>query len=367
VQKYTSEIDQVLDDQSTNPLPSDRFSNNAEYSFYDFYVSAHYKTQIGKLTLSPGVTWHNYLINDIQPINNKQSTKQLLLPDFYARYKFGGAKSLSLNYTVNAEFTDIQNVGNATLIRSYNSLFNGNRNLTNLWYHSVDLRYMDFNMYNFTNFYAMLNYQKRYNDISESVGYSDTDRLSVPTNAVLANDIFRGSVSFQKRYSFMKAKVSADLSYSNLQNTVELEQNRNRSFSQTYKVSAESNFSVYPNLEIGLKSTTAKYQSTSIDQTYITNSPYASLEAVMGSFLLAVDYTYTNYKTKQSLTSSTYDFLKAAIYYRKEGSDWEFKLSGTNLLNTEEIRRDSFSNNMISTYKYFVQPRTILLSVKFDL
>lgn len=367
-QYYQSGIEQILDNGISSQLPQDRFSNDANYNISDNYVSAHYKTQLGKLTLSPGINWHYYSLKDNQSGNNLTSIKTLWLPDFFAKYKFGSSENITLNYSVNTEFTDVQNAGNATIIRNYNSLFYGNRSLENLWYHSLNLSYMNFDMYNFTNFYFMVNYQKRFDDINESVVYSGTDRLSVPTNALLTNDILMSNASYEKRFTFLKATATANVSYSNFQNSVELEQNRNKSLSQTYQLSAETNFSVLPNLEIGIKNTWANYQSSSIDQTYITNSPYAKLEVVIpGGFIITADYEYTDYHAKDNETSSYYDFLKAAIYYRKDDSPWEFKIAGNNLLNTESIRRDSFSDNVISTYQYFVQPRYVMFTAKFDL
>ena len=88
---------------------------------------------------------------------------------------------------------------------------------------------------------------------------------------------------------------------------------------------------------------------------------------IPGGFIITADYEYTNYSALNNTTSSYYDFLKAAVYYRKKGSPWEFKVAGNNLLNTESIRRDSFSDNVISTYQYFVQPRYLMLTAKFDL
>ena len=53
--------------------------------------------------------------------------------------------------------------------------------------------------------------------------------------------------------------------------------------------------------------------------------------------------------------------------YRKKSSPWEFKASVWNLFDTQAIRRDSFSENLISTFSYLVQPRYGLLTVKYDL
>ena len=83
--------------------------------------------------------------------------------------------------------------------------------------------------------------------------------------------------------------------------------------------------------------------------------------------MFVADYTYNKYQSANSEVVSEYDFLNASLYYRQPGSAWEFKLAGNNLLNTESIRRDSFDDNVISTYQYFVQPRYFMLTVMYDL
>ena len=71
----------------------------------------------------------------------------LWLPDLYASYEITATKSLRLNYGLNAEFTDIQNRGEAVILRNYNSLFRGNRWLENIYYHNVSLSFMNFDMF----------------------------------------------------------------------------------------------------------------------------------------------------------------------------------------------------------------------------
>ena len=152
-----------------------------------------------------------------------------------------------------------------------------------------------------------------------------------------------------------------------MQNLIEMESNRNYLLRQSYNLSFETNFSGFPNFEIGLEQSFSDYTSVGAARKFTTTSPFANIEAVFGDFMLIADYTYNKYKTENSDLSSEYDFLNASLYYRKNGSPWEFKLAGDNLLNTEFIRRDSFNDNLISTYKYFVQPRYFILTVMYDL
>ncbi|MFN5332031.1 MAG: hypothetical protein ACK5B5_04915, partial [Bacteroidota bacterium] len=66
-------------------------------------------------------------------------------------------------------------------------------------------------------------------------------------------------------------------------------------------------------------------------------------------------------------TRSDFDFLNAYLSYQKEKSPWEVKLSVWNIADTRAIRRDSFSESVVSTFSYLVQPRYALLTFKYDL
>jgi hypothetical protein len=100
----------------------------------------------------------------------------------------------------------------------------------------------------------------------------------------------------------------------------------------------------------------------------VTDSPFASIEIpFLKNFLFEADYTYNNYKNRSQSTSSDYDFLNARLTYSQDKSSWEFYLYGTNLTNTTSINNDSFNDFIISTNRYIVQPRYVLLGVKWKL
>jgi len=66
-------------------------------------------------------------------------------------------------------------------------------------------------------------------------------------------------------------------------------------------------------------------------------------------------------------TRSDFDFLNAYLSYQGNKSPIEVKLSVWNLADTRAIRRDSFSESVVSTFSYLVQPRYALLTLKYDL
>lgn len=367
-QQLDTELLQTLDNGSSASVDAGSLDNDVSYQYEDYYAGVHYKTKLGKLTLSPGVNMHYYNVSDRQLGSENTLTKQLVMPDLFAKYVFGSSKNMTFNYGLNAQFTDIQNVASRGMMRNYNSWFTGNRNMENILYHEINLNYFNFNMFNHTNLFLMANYQKRYNDIIESISYSNTDRITSPQNVPVWNDQLMANVSFEKKFVKMKVKVSSNLNYRKFQNEVEQQINDNSSFGQEYELSAESKFSNAPNFEIGFKKGWNKYNTNNIEQEYTTNTPYIDVEIpFLKSFTLIADYEYNNFQNADRTTVSNYDFMNVALYYEKEDSPWVFKLSANNVLETPSIRRDGFSANMVSTYTYQVMPRYAMLSVKYSL
>lgn len=369
-QDLTSSIDQQLDNGDRQTYTEAFLNNNVSYGFSDVYFGMQYITKFGSLTLSPGANLHFYNTRDVQLGTSNKLNKSLLLPKMGARYKFNGSARLSANYRIQAEFTDIQNLAMGTVMRGYNSLFSGNRMLENAWYHNVNVNFSDFNMFNFTNIMINGSYSKRYdgirNDLTENV--NTINRTLTPVNIDAANETISGRGSYEKRLGKMKIKGTASLSGSSYINRINGLNNKNRSFSQNYKASIDTNFKEWPNFEIGFEKVFSDYTSSGSKSVFVTDRPFANLEAYfLKSFTLTADYEYNNYRSKNGGTTSMYDFLNTTLYYHKEGSAWEFALSGKNLMNTTSIRRDGFSNNLISTYSYHVQPRYFLLSVMYDL
>ncbi|UTW67865.1 TonB-dependent receptor [bacterium SCSIO 12643] len=365
-QSFTSDI-QELDNGDFISI-NEAFENNATYEFKDQTIALHYRSKIGKLSVRPGVNLHIYQTNINQHKNEVNQNQTLFLPDLYMKYAFRKTKSISFNYGMKTEFSDISNLSTGIIIRNYNSLFRGNSLLQNLWYQDFSLNYSNFNMFNHINTYVIFNYQKRYRDINESVAYQDINRISIPTNGLLANERLILIGSLEKKFPKWNYRLKADLNYFEFQNTVEQIENQNTNFIQSYQALVKSNFIKSPNFSIGAKSIWANYWSSESHQLFITTEPFINMEIVLpkGLILLA-EYTYTDYRGSNNKTNSQYDFLDATLYYRKPGSPWEFKLTSKNILNTQYIRRDQFSDNIISTYQYYVQPRYVLLSAKYDL
>ena len=54
-------------------------------------------------------------------------------------------------------------------------------------------------------------------------------------------------------------------------------------------------------------------------------------------------------------------------HIKKKDSKWEYTLGITNILDTESLNQDNTNTLFTSTSEYFIQPRYVVLSIKYDL
>tara|TARA_A100000171_G_scaffold9159_1_gene6724 strand:+ start:27 stop:2720 length:2694 start_codon:yes stop_codon:yes gene_type:complete len=367
-QDLSSSILEKLDNESTNEFNDPDLNNLVDYTFSDYYFGLYYKVKFGKLVLNPGLNLHRYSIENQQNGITEGFDKTLLLPSLNAKYNFRNSHSLNLNYGVSASFTDIQNAAQGIIVRGYNSLFAGNPVLDNSWYHNLNLNYFNFNMYNFLNVSGGVSYQKRYDDITNIIDFSGLERINTPVNIDLANENMSGNASIDKRFDHYRVSLSGNWSRSTTNNRISDIENENVSFQQGYKAGISTTVLKALEFNFGYEVSFNNYTARSTSSKFENHKPTARLHInFLKGFRFDTDYEYNTYKNTTNGTKSTYDLLNAKLSYRKEGSKWEFKTTAMNLLNTTGIRRDSFSESLISTYEYFIQKRYFLFSVNYDL
>ncbi|MGW8123359.1 carboxypeptidase-like regulatory domain-containing protein [Roseivirga echinicomitans] len=367
-QDLNSSIQEKLDNGSKNDFNDPGLNNLVDYTFSDYYFSLFYKVKFGKLVMNPGLNLHRYNIENQQNGITKGLDKTLLLPSFNAKYNFRNSHSLNLNYGVAASFTDIQNAAQGIIVRGYNSLFAGNPVLDNSWYHNLSLNYFNFNMYNFLNVSGGVNYQKRFDDITNIIDFSGLERVNTPVNIDVANENLSGNASIDKRFDHYRLSLSGNWSRSVTNNRISDLDNENVSFQQGYKAGLST--TVFKALELNFYYAVSfnNYTARSTSSKFENHKPSAKvILRFLKDFRFDTDYEYNKYKNTSNGTESNYGLLNAKLSYRKEGSKWEFKTSAMNLLNTTGVRRDSFSESLISTYEYFIQKRYFLLSAIYDL
>jgi hypothetical protein len=366
-QTLTSEIVERAGEQDL-PIDDQQLQNDVDFTFKDFYASLLYKTKWGDLELTPSLNLHYYDVVNRQLGEENGFNKTLLLPAVNARYNFRQSHSLTLNYNVRADFTDIQNVARGLIVRNYNNLFAGNPTLSNGLFHNVNVNYFNFNMYNFLNIYGGLNYTKQLDAISNIIQFDGLERINVPINIDAANEVMSAYASIDKRFDAFRLALSANWSRSLTNNIISDTRNLNEAFTQSYKTTFNTRLWKIFQLELAYQVGLSDYSGLGNANSFQNHQPSANLEFdFLKGFTFEVDYQYNRYVNNGTGNAQVYDLMDAKLRYRQEGSPWEFKVEGMNLFDTRGVRLDSFNASLISTYEYFIQQRYVIFTVMFDL
>jgi hypothetical protein len=380
-QNFDSSIFQILDNGLQNDLTAPENNNDVNYVFNDVFLGVHYKFLTGKFTFNPGFSVHQYNMNDQQlGTSNKQSFNRVL-PDVYALWQIKKSETLTYNYSFTNNFTDINRLAQGYVFSNYNSLFSGNRFLENSTSQVHSLRYFKYNMFNFENIFANITYTKQIDAIKNRALLTGVNQVSsaVNMNSNFPEESFSGSANYGRsffKYYKANARVSVGWNkFNNIRVFPDADTNPNNnpsqiqtteSVSQSYSLGFSTNYKKWPNLGLSYNYSI----SDNFSDTVYTDSPSLTLEYYfLEAFSLTSEYNFFHNYNKSKTIDSEYDFLTANIIYQKKESKWEWKLSGTNLLDTKSLDTNSFSQlgGTSSFSSYRVQPRYIILSLKYNL
>jgi len=364
-QNFNSHIFQILDNGDRNDLNDSSNNNQVNYNFNDTFLGFHYKILKGKFTLTPGVSVHSYGMTNTQLGADYTQNFVKVLPDFFALYQIKKAETLTYNFSLSNDFTDINQLAEGYVISNYNSLFRGNRTLENATSQVHSLRYFKYNMFNFENIFANATYTKKVDAIKTKADFTGINQSSSPYNSNLADETLSGMGSYGRSFlKNYKASVNASLNWSKFNNIQNEIPTTTESFTQSYTVKASTNYKNLPNIEFGYNMLINKYSGS----TFFTDKPFARLDYYfLDSFSFVSEYEFYHYYNTSKSVNNEYDFLSASLIYQKKNSKWEYKVAATNLLNTTYLNDDNFSQFSTRVSQYTVQPRYIIFSMKYNL
>lgn len=363
-QGFDSRFFQVLDSGTPAPSPAAAV-NDVQYRYNDVFAAFHYKILSGKFTFNPGFSVHYYDMHNVQPTVDFANRFARLLPDFYALWQIKKSETLTYTFSISNNFTDVNQLIDGLLLSNYRSLSVGNPFLGSSSVQSHSLRYFKFNMFNQENIFANLSYNKTVNGFKSDARFEGINQTSIPTNLFYADESLNGAGTYGRSFlRFYKASVTASLNWSRLNNRFAGVRDVREQFMQTYNVQVSTNFKKLPNIETGYRITMNHYD----ENTFVNESPFVRLDYYfLNAFSFNAEYEYNHYYDRDDTTDNEYDFLSASLIYQKKDSKWEYRLAATNLLNTTSLNSDSFSQFVTSTSQYRVQPRYIILSLKYNL
>ncbi|GLB49037.1 carboxypeptidase-like regulatory domain-containing protein [Neptunitalea lumnitzerae] len=367
-QQFNSHIFQVLDDDSTLGFNEEELNNNVDFTFSDVYLGFHYKVVSGKFTFNPGFTAHTYKSTNEQLGTTVSDELVNIVPDVYVNFQMKKSQSLRFNYAISRQFTDVNNFAQGYVFSNYNSMYSGNRNLESALYHTVSLNFFSFNMFNFTNIFANVSYSKQLDAFKNSSAITGINQVSSTINSNFADDNLTFNGRYQRTFWKLKVATGANLSYAKRNNIVNLERSVSESFTQSYNGSIATNFREAPNVELGYSYSLNDYDNAGSTTVNYTDKPFVKFDAAfLNGFIFTADYDYYHFRSKDATVDNEYDFLDAALSYQKPDSSWEYSVEVTNLLNTTSLNQDSFSDLYNTTSQYYIQPRYVMLKIKYNL
>ena len=369
-QNFNSNLFQLLDNGSSNGL-NDNSKNRVRYQFNDAFVGVHFKWLVGKLTVNPGFSVHQYHTQDSQLGLQNSTSFTRVLPDVYALYQLKKSETLTYNYSVTTDFTDVKNLAEGYVLSNYNALFRGTRYLENALLQNHSLRYFRYNLFNFTNIFGFVNYSRKVNAIKTEALFTGMNQFSTPYNSNFPDETLTSMFNYGRSFGRLKASVNASVNWSKfynirLQSVVNVTRTPivTESITQSYTGKLGTNYKNAPNLELGYTLAVNDYQSS----TFYTEKPFAKLDYYFwDAFSFVAEYEFYQYSNNDKTIRNTYDFLTAKFQYQQKDKPWEFELSGTNLLNTTSLNDDSFTQFQTRTSQYQVQPRYVVFSIKYHL
>lgn len=377
-QTFNSSIFQLLDNGTLFQLPNDEnytFANDVQYRFNDAYLGAHYKVILGEFTFNPGVNFHQFNLYNDQLGSRYEDNFTRILPDVFAQWQIKKSESMTYNYRMSNFFNDINSLVEGYTLNNFNALSAGNRFIENALQETHSLRYIKYNLFNFTTIFGNINYTRTKDPVINRSFFDGINRISENVNADFTNESLSAFGNYQRSFNkYYKIGFNASVSWNkNNQLIVNPTDPFNpasdfirtfENWNQNYRVNFGTQFKKLPNLEVGYGLNLSENPGV----TYTTHSPFANLDyQIFDGLALEANYTYNDFRSDVGDVNNTYDLLSASINYGKKGSKLEYRISGTNLLNTKSINNNFFNITNYSSSQYFVQPRYLIFSLKYNL
>ncbi|MEP0986048.1 carboxypeptidase-like regulatory domain-containing protein [Ekhidna sp.] len=335
-----------------------------ELNITNRYARIRYRKKWNKLTLSPGVSLNSYTVKGVDESPNQV---QYLLPQINARYEFGTSHDIDFSYNQSLEYNDVSAYGEGYRLNGYNTLLFGNLSLDPAFSHNLGLSYRNFNMYNFFNISGGLNYQYIKDGFINNQELSGVENVLTSVNAADANYTTSGYLNLEKRFDHFRVSGMVTVSKSVLNNQIESQLIQNDNFMHQYRLNMSARLFKKLSIRTGYTASINRYSSGSLTNQFVNHRPNIGTTFSYKGFRFETEYAYNKYVNQSQDQETSFEVLDASLSYRKKKSPWEFKVQGLNLLDTRAVRRDSFSDNLISTYSYNIQQRYGLLTIMYDL
>ena len=331
-------------------------------------MGVHYRLRLGKFTFTPGISGHAYGNSNNQFGETYTDNFFRVLPDFETRIQFKKSESLTLRYNMRNQFTDVTKLARGIALNSYNNIQIGNPALENTLTNNISLFYRSFNLFNYTNVYARVNYTNAIGQIRTLSNFDSVIRTNTFFNSEFADETFSSFGRIQRTFGRIRGSFRASFNYSKFNQIVQGSSSINENYRQSYTPEIRSNFREAPNFRVSYSYSVNDNKQGGRTTQFITHAPRIRFDAyIWKSFTFLTNFSY-NSQSNPNGSPQIFKIWDASLSYRKtKDSKWEYQIKGTNLLNTVSQIRNGNNNVSVFSTEYLIQPRFVTLRIRYEL
>ena len=371
-QQFNSNIFQFLENNSKlQPTPffnEGLAVNDIDYMFNDMYLGVHYRFKAGKFTITPGFSVHAYGNKNTQIGKIVENNFVKLLPDFETRIQLKKGESLTFNYNMRNQFTDVTRLARGLVFNSYNNIQFGEPALQNALSHNISMLYRSFNLFNYTNVFARAAYSSNIDQIRGLTNFENVIRTSSYFNSNFADENFNLFGRVQRTFGKVRASLRTYFNYSKINQFIQKQRSINEGFTQVYTPEIRTNFRVAPNISLQYRYSISNNIQGTRETKFITKAPSIDFDAyIIEKFTFKTNYSY-NIQEQVGGESQSFQLWDFSLAYRKDkDAKWEYELKASNILNISSQIQNSANSVSVLNSSTFIQPRFLTFRIIYKL
>ena len=371
-QQFNSNIFQFLENNSKlqpTPLFNEGLAvNDIDYMFNDMYLGVHYRFKAGKFTITPGFSVHAYGNKNTQIGTIVENNFVKLLPDFETRIQLKKGESLTFNYNMRNQFTDVTRLARGLVFNSFNNIQFGEPDLQNALSHNISMLYRSFNLFNYTNVFARAAYSSNIDQIRGLTNFENVIRTSSYFNSNFADENFNLFGRVQRTFGKVRASLRTYFNYSKINQFIQKQRSINEGFTQVYTPEIRTNFRVAPNISLQYRYSISNNIQGTRETKFITKAPSIDFDAyIIEKFTFKTNYSY-NIQEQVGGESQSFQLWDFSLAYRKDkDAKWEYELKASNILNISSQIQNSANSVSVLNSSTFIQPRFLTFRIIYKL
>ena len=362
----TYEQNNFLSSLKQNNTLLNSFSNQLRHNQVTTFTSILYKKLIGDAILTTELKYLNYYRTN-KDLNLENSyNSNLILPKLELDWDISRTKKINFVYSLTNTFPNTRQLIYNNILNNYNTIFTGNVNLNEVFYHSLSFSYSKYRTYGWS-FYPGIYYRIRDNQIQNFSNSSNIFNSQSPINIDTPAKSFTSSLRVVYNYKYWRFRALTEYSNNSYARIINNNQILSKDNSFLTKVSFKTVYENKPNIDLSYSQT--YNDNSNLFFNSITN--LSKLDAVIdyekGDWSFNMEYFYNFYKNNATNNRNSFNELNASIFYQKENSAWGFEIMGTNIGNNTSKVNSNLSTVLFSETRRYVFPRTFVLKVIFKL